>query len=85
VKLTFILLLITSIAIHSYSQDVEEYYPSPETAHPKAKALLTKDYYWSAIDESGPFGNDDGADAFYSFREWRKKSKEWQTVDRLIS
>ncbi len=47
---------------------------SRETAHPRAKALLTEDFYWSPVEESGPFGNDDGADALYVFLEWRKSN-----------
>lgn len=47
---------------------------SRETAHPRAKALLTEDFYWSPIEESGPFGNDDGSDALYDFLEWRKSN-----------
>lgn len=42
-----------------------------ELAHPNAKRLLTEDFYWSPIEETGLFGNDDGSDAFQGFREWR--------------
>jgi len=49
---------------------------SPETANPKAKALLVDDFYWSTIEESGPFGSDDGSDAFYGFREWRLTNEQ---------
>ncbi|MFN3404772.1 MAG: hypothetical protein ACK40G_11790 [Cytophagaceae bacterium] len=48
---------------------------TPDTAHPKAKQLLTEDFYWSPLEATGPFGNDDGADAFYGFREWRHTNK----------
>lgn len=54
---------------------MENYEISPETAHPKAKQLLTEDFYWSPIEESGPFGSDDGSDAFYGFRQWRTENK----------
>jgi uncharacterized protein YfeS len=40
-------------------------------AHPNAKVLMTDDFYWNAIEETSPFGNDDGFDAGYGFREWR--------------
>lgn len=42
-----------------------------ETAHPAASALLTEDFFWSESDDTSPFGNDDGSDAFRGFREWR--------------
>lgn len=56
---------------------------SPENAHPKAKELLTEDFYWSPIEESAPFGSDDGSDAFYGFREWRNKNKTESPIEYL--
>ena len=49
---------------------------TPEKAHPKAKALLIEEFYWSPIDETGPFGSDDGSDSFYQFRQWRVDNKK---------
>lgn len=48
---------------------------SQETAHPAAKELFKEDFYWSPIEETSPFGSDDGSDAFYQFREWREANK----------
>jgi uncharacterized protein YfeS len=56
---------------------------SPENAHPKAKELLTADFYWSPIEESAPFGSDDGSDAFYGFREWRFQNKSESPIKYL--
>ncbi|MRG45420.1 hypothetical protein GFS24_09855 [Chitinophaga sp. SYP-B3965] len=53
----------------------EEYELSLQTAHPAASALLTEDFFWDASEETSPFGNDDGADAFYGFREWRSDNQ----------
>lgn len=47
----------------------------PEYAHPKAKALLTEEFYWSPIEETGPFGSDDGSDSFAGFQRWRPTNK----------
>ncbi len=47
---------------------------TPETAHPNARKLMTEEFYWSPIEESGPFGSDDGSDAFYGFRQWRQSN-----------
>ena len=44
---------------------------SLETAHPNAHALMKEDFFWSPIEESSPFGSDDGSDAAYGFRQWR--------------
>ncbi len=60
---------------NSTKTQMDNYELSPETAHPKAKILMTEDFYWSPIEESGPFGNDDGSDAFYGFIQWRQSNK----------
>ena len=44
---------------------------SLKTAHPNAQALMTEEFYFSPIEETAPFGNDDGWDAAYSFMKWR--------------
>lgn len=59
----------------SNNVQMENYELTPETAHPKAKKLLMDEFYWSPIEESGPFGNDDGSDAFYGFKKWRQSNK----------
>jgi len=50
----------------------EKFEFSLATAHPNAKVLMKEDFYWSPIDESGPFGSDAGSDAAYGFQKWRK-------------
>jgi len=42
-----------------------------KNAHPNAQALMKDDFYWSPIEETAPFGSDDGWEAAYGFREWR--------------
>ena len=44
---------------------------SLKTANPAAQHLMKEDFYWSPIEETGPFGSDDGSDAAYGFRDWR--------------
>jgi uncharacterized protein YfeS len=46
----------------------------------EALSLLTNDFYWSPIEESSPFGNDEGSDAFQYFRDWRRKNKKTSPV-----
>jgi uncharacterized protein YfeS len=53
---------------------------TPETAHPKAKKLLKEEFYWSPIEETAPFGSDDGFDAFYGFRDWRQNNRNSSTI-----
>ncbi|MGB5928219.1 MAG: hypothetical protein WBH03_08580, partial [Cyclobacteriaceae bacterium] len=59
---------------------MDNYELSPDTAHPNAQKLLTEDFYWSPIDETGPFGSDDGSDAFYGFVAWRAENKNQSPV-----
>lgn len=54
------------------SKNMSDYSPTFEKAHPIAKALLKEDFYFSPIDEAGPFGNDDGADTYAGFKDWRQ-------------
>ncbi len=54
---------------------------SKKTVHPKARALLTEDFFWSILDENSPFGNDTGWDTLSSFVKWRKLNP---TADPII-
>lgn len=45
--------------------------PDFKQAHPVARQLMDEDFYYSPIEESGPFGSDDGADTFAGFASWR--------------
>ena len=49
-----------------------EYSPIRSNAHPNAKDLMNEDFYFSPIDETGPFGSDDAADTYAGFALWRK-------------
>ena len=49
----------------------DPYEIDPADADPKARALMKEAFYWSPIEESGPFGSDDGWDTFFSFKKWR--------------
>jgi uncharacterized protein YfeS len=45
---------------------------SPQTAHPNAQTLMKEDFFWSPIDDVGPFGSDGGSDAAYGYYHWQK-------------
>lgn len=60
---------------YSQKQVVSNEFPSRENAHPNAKRLMNEDFYWSPIDESAPFGSDDGADTYNGFATWRQRNK----------
>ena len=43
-----------------------------ENIHPAAKKLLQDTFFLSATEETAPFGNETGQDAFAGFRQWRQ-------------
>jgi uncharacterized protein YfeS len=65
------------------NKTMENFEYSYENAHPKAQALMKDEFYWSSIEETAPFGSDDGWDAAYGFREWRLLNKTTSPVTYL--
>jgi uncharacterized protein YfeS len=55
----------------------------PETAHPKARELMTEEFFWDCADEEAPFGSDEGHDAYYEFRRWRQRNRKKNLTDCL--
>jgi len=49
---------------------------SKKNAHPHAREIMCEDFYWSEIEEFGPFGNDAGQDALYRFQQWRQSHQD---------
>lgn len=50
-----------------------DFFADPQkNAHVKAQNLMPETFFWSPIDEAGPFGSDAGADAAQGFSYWRK-------------
>jgi uncharacterized protein YfeS len=69
----FSALLLFILNLPAKSQDsVSKFEFSPQTAHPNAQALMKEDFFWSPIDDAGPFGSDGGSDAAYGYYKWRK-------------
>jgi uncharacterized protein YfeS len=54
-----------------------------KSAHPNAQALMTDSFYFSPIEETAPFGSDDGSDAAYGFRQWRLTNKALSPIKYL--
>ncbi len=54
---------------------MSDYLPTIEQAHPIAKQLMNEDFYWSPIEETAPFGSDDGADSYAGFKDWMQTYK----------
>jgi uncharacterized protein YfeS len=68
------LFLLTSLqSIAQSNSDQFEF--SPTIAKPNARALMKEEFFWSPIDDSGPFGSDGGSDAAYGFHKWRQSNK----------
>ena len=53
----------------------------PETAHPRARELMVEDFFWDCINELAPFGSDEGNDAYYEWRQWRKENQNNQLIE----
>lgn len=86
-RTTYLILVVSLSIFASCNDQVKDEKQSmnpeltPKSAHPKAKQIMKEEFYWSPIEESGPFGSDDGSDAFYGFREWRQNNK---TISPLV-
>jgi uncharacterized protein YfeS len=66
------LLLMFKISGMAQPDSVAKFVFSPQTAHPNAQALMKEDFFWSPIDDAGPFGSDGGSDAAYGYYHWQK-------------
>jgi len=60
---------------NNQTKSMSEYSPTIDKAHPTAKGLMNEDFYWSPIEETAPFGSDDGADTYAGFKDWRQTHK----------
>jgi uncharacterized protein YfeS len=49
---------------------------SKKHAHPRSLKLMQEAFFWSEIEEFGPFGSDAGHDALLGFQSWRKNHPE---------
>jgi uncharacterized protein YfeS len=80
-KLSILTTFLTSLLFFGCSngqtnnKSMDNFEYSFKTAHPNAQALMKDEFYWSTIEETAPFGSDDGWDAAYGFREWRLLNK----------
>ncbi len=54
------------------SLEAEKFEYKRTKAHRNAQVLMDEEFYWSPIAQSGPFGNDEGSEAAYSFERWRR-------------
>lgn len=97
-KLPILTIFLTSILFCGCSNGQTKSNPAVETlpnktvdnfeytfksAHPKAQALMADEFFWSPIEETAPFGSDDGFDAAYGFRQWRFVNKTVSPVSYL--
>jgi uncharacterized protein YfeS len=63
---------------------MSDYLPTIDQAHPNAKKLMNEEFFWSPIEETGPFGSDDGADTYAGFADWRETNKTADPKDFLM-
>ncbi|MGI9458057.1 MAG: hypothetical protein ACR2NU_15940, partial [Aeoliella sp.] len=53
----------------------------PDQAHSRARELMVEPLFWDCVDERAPFGSDEGNDAYYEWRRWRKENPLSTLVD----
>jgi uncharacterized protein YfeS len=66
------------------TESMSDYSPIFDRAHPTARRLMNEEFYWSPIEETAPFGSDDGADTFAGFLGWRKSHMRASPSEFLI-
>ena len=71
------------VAATQQNKPMDNFQYTFKSANPNAQALMTDEFYWSPIEETAPFGSDDGSDAAYGFREWRLTNKTTSPVTYL--
>jgi len=70
--------------LQKHTENMSDYSPTFDKAHPNAKRLMNEAFYFNPIDEYGPFGNDDGADTYAGFQEWRRTNKTKNSKEFLV-
>lgn len=65
------------------TKSMSDYSPTIEKEHPNAKRLMNEEFYWSPIEETAPFGSDDGADTYAGFADWRQAKKTDSPIEFL--
>ncbi len=56
-------------------KEIKRDLPAFEKAHANAKRIMADKFYFIPADHTAPFGNDDGADAYCAFKDWRQTHK----------
>ncbi|MEP6846977.1 MAG: hypothetical protein ABI861_13280 [Panacibacter sp.] len=54
---------------------MSDYSPTFEKANPIAKTIMKDSFYFDVVEEASPFGSDDGADTYASFKDWRSSHR----------
>jgi uncharacterized protein YfeS len=52
-----------------------------DLAHPRARELFAEDFFWDCVDEDAPFGSDEGHDAYFEYRNWRRENPAVPLID----
>lgn len=64
--------------------DIHEFEEHKEIkVHPLAKKLMNEQFLWSNIEETSPFGSDDGSDTFWFYRDWIQENPKGKAIEFL--
>ena len=56
------------------ADDEHDPFNNPRQRSKRSCELMTEEYFWDCVDEDSPFGSDEGWDAYYEFRDWRREN-----------
>jgi len=81
------LYILSALILFTFSA-CDNWKPDFKHANTKAQKIMTDEFLWNPIEETSPFGNDDGADAIMEFRKWRKQNQSQDPtvfVEKLLA
>lgn len=58
---------------------------TPETSHPRFRALAKEDFYYDGVDDFSPFGNDSGHDTLSALQDWYRDGGRDLRIGRFLS
>jgi len=67
------------------NKNSEEHDPfnEPRQRSKRSRELMKEDFFWDCVDEESPFGSDEGWEAYYSYRDWRKENPKGTPIEYM--
>lgn len=71
----------TQEAVVKHKKQVAIITPVPEKMHPLARKFMQEKFYFNLTNQTSPFGNSDGLEAYSGFHDWRLTHKDDEAGD----